>query len=71
MQTQECLQLHFDVRSGRALLTYGNREYLLPEVYSTKEKAQTAAQHFAWEELGWKHRAPDIRGASDVPVWLR
>ncbi|MBP2234296.1 hypothetical protein J2Z31_000786 [Sinorhizobium kostiense] len=71
MHTEECLQLHFDLLSGRALLAYGDKEYVLPGIYRTKETAQSAAQKFAWEELGWKRRAPEIRGASEVPVWLR
>lgn len=71
MRSEECLQLHFDVLSGRALLSCGDTEYVLPGAYPTKEMAQIAAQNFAWEQLGWKNRDPDIRRASDVPVWLR
>ena len=71
MHVEENLELHFDLLSHKALLSCGDKEYLLPDIYPTKEMAQVAAQKFAWETLGWKERAPGCQQPSDVPVWLR
>jgi hypothetical protein len=71
MHDEECLELHFDLMSGRALLCCGDKDYVLPDIYPTKETARVAAQHFAWEKLGWKDRAREFRQASELPVWLR
>ncbi|APG88770.1 hypothetical protein [Sinorhizobium americanum] len=71
MHAQECLELHFDLMSGRALLCCGDKDYVLPDFYPTKETARIAAQQFAWEKLGWKDRAREFRQASELPVWLR
>jgi hypothetical protein len=71
MHFEETLELHFDLLSHRALLCCRDRDYVLPDVYPTKEMAQVAAQKFAWETLGLKGRAPGCRQASDLPVLLR
>lgn len=64
------IQLHFDLISCKALLSCGDRDYVLPDVYPTKEAAQAAAQKFAWEKLGAtvKGRA---RRPSEIAIWLR
>ncbi|MDK1385346.1 hypothetical protein QN224_07990 [Sinorhizobium sp. 8-89] len=71
MRSEENLQLHFDLLSHRALLSCGDRDYVLPDSYPTKEMARLAAQKFAWETLGLKDRTREFTQASDLPVWLR
>ncbi|WEX73822.1 hypothetical protein PYH37_001165 [Sinorhizobium numidicum] len=71
MHSEEHLQLHFDLLSRRALLSCGDKDYVLPDIYPTKEMARAAAQKFAWETLGLRERARECRQASDLPVWLR
>ncbi|MCA1367393.1 hypothetical protein [Ensifer aridi] len=71
MHFEETLELHFDLLSHKALLCCGARDYVLPDIYPTKEMARIAAQKFAWETLGLKERVPGCRQASDLPVWLR
>lgn len=69
MENHNHIQLHFDVMSCRALLTFDGRDYVLPDTYPSKEAAQAAAQKFAWDKLGVKNRRG--RNASDLEIWLR
>lgn len=65
------IQLHFDIISCKAMMSWDGKEYVLPDVYPTKEAAQAAAQKFAWEKLGAKGRKGTARQPSDIEIWLR
>lgn len=70
MEPHANLQLHFDVKSRKALLSCDGKDYVLPDVYHNREVAEAAAQKFAWEKLGLKGRGGNLRKPSDLPVWL-
>lgn len=62
------IQLHFDVRSCRALLSCEGKDYVLPDTYPSKEAAEAAAKRFAWDRLGVRRQALK---PSDLPVFHR
>lgn len=39
MHAEECLELHFDLKSGRALLSCGDKDYVLPD-FTPRRKRQ-------------------------------
>lgn len=69
MNDQCDIQLHFDVRSSCALLSYDGRNYVLPDTYLSKDAAEAAAKKFAWDRLGTRSR--QAMKSSDLPVFHR
>lgn len=63
------IQLHFDIRSCRAMVSCEGKEYILPDIYANKDAARAAARKFVWNRLG--RRAQAQRKPSELIVWLR
>lgn len=70
MDSHSEIELHFDLISCKALLSCGDKGYVLPDVYPTKEAAQAAAQKFVWEKLGARMKG-GARRPSEIAIWLR
>ena len=70
MRSRIDVQLHFDVRSCRAMVSCEGKEYILPDIYPNKDAARVAARKFVWDRLNLSTR-DKMSKPSELTVWLR